>query len=281
MSSVDEALDELTAVSPRDFAKARAALVARLKQEGAQDAAKTVAAMRRPTLALWAVNRLAFDARDTIDALIKTTQQMKAAQLGRSGSAAELAAATARQRALLAELSRRAEDLLRAAGGRGSPALLRQIATTLIAGASDDDTRELLRKGRLDRELEPLGFDVFGGAMPAMRSDRVETHAPSSPAPSRPVATVEPDRRQHREAERAERRAQAEQEAKRRRAEALAEVERLRGELDQAIDRVARAKEDMKRSAEAVRDAMRAESAARRVLADAEKRLRQQPGGRD
>jgi hypothetical protein len=281
MSSVDRALDELAAVPPRDFAKARAALVARLKREGAQDAAKTVAAMRRPTMALWAVNRLALDAKDTIDALIETTQQMKSAQLGRSGSAAELAAATARQRALLAELSRRAEDLLSNAGGRGSQTLLRQIATTLIAGASDDETRELLRKGRLDRELEPLGFDVFGGAMPATRGDRIETPAPSSPGPARPIATIEPDRRQQRDAERAERRAQAEQEAKRRRAEALAEIERLRGALDQATDRVARAKEDMERSAEAVRDAMRTESGARRALADAEKRLRHQPGGRD
>jgi hypothetical protein len=73
MSRVDEALDELTAVPPRDFAKARAALVARLKQEGAADAAKTVGAMRRPTMALWAVNRLALEATDTIEALIETT----------------------------------------------------------------------------------------------------------------------------------------------------------------------------------------------------------------
>jgi len=232
MARVDEALNELTAVPPRDFAKARAALVARLKQEGAADAAKTVAAMRRPTMALWVVNRLALEAKDTIEALIQTTEHMKSAQLGRSGSAAELAAATARQRALLAELSRRAEELLRDAGGRSSPALLRQIATTLIAGASDDETRALLRKGRLDRELEPLGFDVFGGAMPAMRSDRTESPAPSSPSPARPLAPVESDRRQQREAERAERRAHAEQEAKRRREEAVAKVERLRAALN-------------------------------------------------
>src|SRR5262245_46410843 len=120
MSKVDEALVELTAVPPRDFTNARAALVARLKQEGEADAAKAVAAMRRPTMALWVVNRLALEAKDTIASLIETTDQMKSAQLGRSGSTAELAAATARQRALLAELSRRANTLLQDAGGRGS-----------------------------------------------------------------------------------------------------------------------------------------------------------------
>src|SRR5262245_8776656 len=272
MARVDEALDELTAAPPRDFAKTRAALVARLNQEGATDAANTVAAVRRPTMALWVVNRLALDAKDRIEALIDTTGKMKSAQLGRSGTAAELAAATARQRTLLMELSRQAEELVRDAGGRSSPALLRQISTTLIAGASDDETRALLRKGRLDRELEPLGFDVFGGAMPAARSDRIERAAASVPAP--PAATVERDARQQREAERAERRAQAEQDAKRRLAETVAAVERLRGELERAADRVARAKEVLKRSDEALRDAMSAETAARRVLADAEKRLR-------
>src|SRR5262245_44569920 len=113
MSKVDQALDELTAAPPREFVQARAALVARLKQEGEEDAAKTVAAARRPTIAVWVVNRLALEAKDTIDALIETTEQMRSSQLGRGGSAAELAAATARQRGLLSDLSRRAEDFLR------------------------------------------------------------------------------------------------------------------------------------------------------------------------
>src|SRR5206468_1134742 len=167
---------------------------------------KTVAAMRRPTMAVWAVNRLTLEARDTIEALIETTGRMKSAQLGRGESAAALATATARQRTLLAELSRRAEALVPDAGGRNSPALLRQITTTLIAAVSDDETRALLRKGRLDRELEPLGFDVFGGAMPAVRRDRLETPHRSSPDAPRPPSIVKPDRRQQREVELAEHR---------------------------------------------------------------------------
>ncbi len=163
MAKVDEALAELTAASPRDFVKARAALAARLKKEGASEAAETVAAMKRPPVAVWVVNRLAREAGDTIAALIEASDQVKATQLGGGSSPGALGAATTRQRRVLAELIDRALTFLREAGVRGSAELRRRIETTLMAGTSDTESRAALRKGRLERELEPLGFDVYAG----------------------------------------------------------------------------------------------------------------------
>jgi len=180
MATVDEALAELAAVPPREFVKARGALAGRLRKEGAAAAARAVAAAKRPPVALWAVNRLAHHAKDSLDGLIDATDRVKAAQLGRGGSAGALAPAMAQQRARLGDLMRRAEDALREAGVRSSAELLRRIETTLVAATSDKESRAALRRGRLEHELAPLGFDVFGGA--AARPQREEPATPS-PAP--------------------------------------------------------------------------------------------------
>src|SRR5262249_30366212 len=160
----------------------RKALVSRLEEQGATKEAKALAAMKRPSTVIWAINRLAHEAGDTIEALIQSADRMKAAQLGRHGSGDALSAATARQRELLSDLTRCAEATLREAGVRSSPELLRRIETTVTAAASDKSVQGTLRQGRIERELTPLGFDVFGGVMPERRSARSEASSPATPS---------------------------------------------------------------------------------------------------
>ena len=104
--------------------------------------------------------------------------------------------------------------------------VLRRIETTLTTGALDKGARSALRDGRLDRELAPLGFDIFGGAAPTPRKEPATPPA-SAPATRGAKSIAAADRRAERAAARAER-AEA---ARRRRDEARARIEKLREAL--------------------------------------------------
>jgi hypothetical protein len=284
MVTVDEALSELISVSPRDFVKARNALAARLKQEGDPATAKAVAAAKRPPITVWVVNRLAHEAGEAVSALTEASDRVKSAQLGRGGSAGGLSAATAQQRGLLAELMHRAEAVLRDADVRSSAELLRRIETTLMAAASEKEQRALLRKGRLEHELEALGFDAFAGTALPPRTDRHARPAPHHPSTSAvdgegdhpsaagPAVAAHGARESEQGRAGATRKRQREEEAARRaawRSEALANVEKRRAELTAAVDKVRAAKDQLRQATEAVREAVRTEQAARRALDDA------------
>ena len=288
MAKGEEAQDELADVPPHDFVKARNALVARLQKDGDTAAAKAVAAMKRPPVTVWAVNRLSREASDTLEELIQSADRMKQAQLGHGGAATDLGAATARHRSVLGKLARRAGTMLASAGIRSSAELLRRIETTLTAAASDKDLRAALRKGRIEEELAPLGFEVFGGALPARRA--ADAGSSSSSTSGRRLSVVKPEPAERETPSRAEARSEARvaaaeeakrqreaaaAEAKRRRAEAEAEIERLRQDMRAASINVSQANEQLKQSTAAVRAARLAEKAARDALDAALRRARQ------
>jgi hypothetical protein len=53
--------------------------------------------------------------------------------------------------------------LLQESQRSATPATLDRISRTLEAAAVDDEARELLKTGRLSRELEPSGFETLAG----------------------------------------------------------------------------------------------------------------------
>ena len=141
-------LDDLYATSPEDFTSARNDLARRLKQAGQNAVAARVKELRKPTVALWAVNQLARSNPKGVRALLDTGDRLRAAQeqaLG-GGESAELRAATAEERKLLRELTHQGEALLRDAGHSSAA---ERIARVLRAAAVDPDARELLAQGRL------------------------------------------------------------------------------------------------------------------------------------
>src|SRR5262245_24574349 len=206
MARADEPRDELADVPPHDFVKARDALVARLRQEGDTTAAKAISAMKRPPVTVWAVNRLAREAADTVEELIESADRMKQAQLGHGG-ATDLGAAAARHRAVLGKLARKTEAMLGDAGLRSSAELLRRTETTLTAAASDKDQRAALRKGWLEQELAPVGFEVFGGAMPTPRA--ADTTGSPAPTADRRLSVVKREISEPATSSRAEARSEA------------------------------------------------------------------------
>jgi len=170
----DRARAELAAVPPREFRRARQALALRLAKAGEARAAAAVRKITRPTVPVWMVNRLAREATPAVEQLVKTAGRMRAAQLGRSGSAGALRSAAQAHHEALAHLVEQARRKLTEAGPGASHRLLLRIENTLDAAAADPALHGALRQGRLDRELDVRGFDVFAAARGKLRAPRSE-----------------------------------------------------------------------------------------------------------
>jgi hypothetical protein len=241
----------LQSATPRDFVRARNALVAKLQKDGHVAEARRVRRLRRPSPVVWALNNAA-SARREVGELADAVTELRRAQLGER----EFRPAMDRLRAALAPIMRRASEKLKLARIPLSPALERRLHDTLIASVVDRRLRADLLAGRLTEERGAAGFDILTkGPVPA-GSARAKARKDSGPV----------ERRRRRQAERearaAARRAQRNARAlnrmadrKARAAEAAeAKTEALRGALLQQERRAA----DLRAAASAARDAARA-----------------------
>jgi hypothetical protein len=118
-------------------------------------------ALRKPTVAAYAVNQLARRHRRELDAFLDAAGRLRKAQLG-GGDVPN------RTRAEHAALER----LLQLAGEYAPETQRDRIRQTLQAAAVDDDAASQVRSGRLERELEPVGFGSLLKGAPSMRPTR-------------------------------------------------------------------------------------------------------------
>jgi hypothetical protein len=266
-------VQELYALPPREFTRARDARAAGLRAAGRAAEARAVRELRRPSVALWAANQLAHAEPRRLEGFVRTVDGVRRAQLRDPRAASE---ALRRQRAELDLLVHRAGELLAEHGHRATLATERRVSDTLLGAAVDRRLSEDLRHGRLTAEQLPPGFEVLAGAAPA---SRLRLLRPGNDGPrrvGRPAGDSERERRepdaagdrreaaaQAQAAERAEReRRVREAEARRRQAADLVEAaDRARRELR---DLEARVTESRRRLREAQRVASRATAAARR-----------------
>jgi hypothetical protein len=175
-------LDNLYAATPESFIRARNDLAQRLKQAGQVEATTRVKQLRKPTVALWAVNQLARRYPDEVRALLEAGDRLRVAQeAALRGESQELRAATAAERKLLRSLTQRGEELLRETGHSADP---KRIAGTLRTAAVDPAGRELLEQGRLSEELEATGFGAFAGMEVPSRRSKPEEKTPQAPSPA-------------------------------------------------------------------------------------------------
>ena len=136
--------------------------------------------LRRPTVAAWALDRLADVAPDEVGALLDAGAELARAQRatlsGRDPQ--KLREATAKRRDLVAELSQTAADALRDAG-RSPDTHLEDIRGTLEAASVDEEIGERLRTGTLERTSRPAaGFgDIAGLQLVSRRDDAPEVAA--------------------------------------------------------------------------------------------------------
>jgi hypothetical protein len=164
---LDQALDELYAADPEEFVAERKRLAKGLKSEGHTEDAAHVTKVRKPTVAAWAMNRLARDQRRDVDLLLDSGHRMRTAQAGvLRGDARETFEQAQRiERDTIGRLVREAEQLLAERGG-ASATVLEQIAASLHAAAVSEGGRALLAAGRFTQPLTLEGFNALAGLAP-------------------------------------------------------------------------------------------------------------------
>lgn len=298
--TLDDRIDQLYAGPAEEFIARRDALVKELKAAKDKDGADTVKALRKPTVAAWAVNQLAHSARRDVAKLLDVGESLREAHeaLADGKGDAGVRAATTKRRKLVADLTDRAVVLL----GPSGEAQREAISNTFDAAVADPDAGISVQEGRLTKELAaPSGFGaglVFATppAPPRESASRREerraaraaarsgTTPAATPPPTAPAATPEPppepapparvaadDRKAA--ADRKARLQAAEQECERRSAEAqlaAREAAKARQEVSRLQDELVTANAKSKAADEKARLAQWAASTAQQALRDAE-----------
>lgn len=214
-------LDDLYGVKPEQFTARRTELATAAKKRGDADAAKRIAAARKPTTAAWVVNLLALRNEDVRRSLTDLGERLRAAHTEMDGAAI---------RELTAEQRRLVDELARAAFGGAdvanpSATLREDVTATLQAAIADPDVAD--RLGHLAKAEQWSGFGDFGTTTAVFATAR-GTEPPKKkqktaqqPAASGAERRREDDSRSAREA----------QEAK----EALAEADRAKDDADHEL----------------------------------------------
>jgi hypothetical protein len=222
--AADETIDRLYGLPLAEFTEARNEAVRELRKVGQREAAEQVKALRKPTAAAGAVNRLVREHRGEVERFLRAAAELRDTQFGGKG---ELAAATRQEHEALGRLV--------AIGG----AAVRQ---TLLAAAVDDDAAQQLLEARLKRELEPRGFGTLLAHARAA-AERPASAAAPQPTPAQPEGEkperTKPDdsaaRARLKEAKAALSEAEADERDARRRWEvARGELEKSRASVEQA-----------------------------------------------
>jgi hypothetical protein len=254
-AALERELDALYQLPLDQFTSARDELAKRLRADGQAEQAEQVKALRKPTVAVWLVNRLVRDDELDVQRLIKAGEsiaktQAKVAQ----GQAPEafLDARREEQRAL--ERLARAAQRLAEREGVGRSAIDR-ATQTLRAASLTDEGRRLLKQGRLTEEVQPPGFEALAGmnfVPPKRHSERPSAQSATQSDRRRVLKEARESlhglRAEERELRKAARTAahaaeRAETEARRKRGEA----DHAQAEADEARVRVEAAEAELER----------------------------------
>jgi hypothetical protein len=227
---LEDELDRLYALPLNEFTAARDEIAKRLRAEGERDLADEVKQLRKPTVAVWLVNRLAHEREVDLKRLLKAGEALPEAQA--SGNAESFSRARSDEQHALERLASAARELARQEGVGAAAA--DRAAQTLRAASLTPEGRELLKRGRLTEELEPPGFEALAG-MPVVprTTTRAAPRRKDTKEAGERVRKLQAEERQlaaaarelRKQADRAEADAEA---ATKRRAEAEAELERLK-----------------------------------------------------
>jgi len=285
--ALDAAVDELYGLPGADFLPRRGQLAARARADGDAEMARAITALRKPTVAAWAVNVLARRRPEDLDRLTDLAGRLRRAQERLDGPALlELGKA---RTLLVDDLVAATTQVVQAAGARVTPAMARDIATTFVAALASPEAAAAVTSGRLTRALEYAGFgeidltEATARPLRLVRDDERNTHvevrsagraadqasAPPADAVADPVGDPVADP----EVEAAE---LALHEAMATATAAAARHGVLAAELDLAETRIAhlqqelgRARAHRDRTADALADADTAQAAAQRALRQA------------
>jgi hypothetical protein len=284
-SVTDELIQRLYSAPPDGFVAARTAAIEEAKRAGDREAAKRLAALKKPTVAAWVVNLLALRRPELIDELVELSGALREAQRGLDGD--QMRELTAQRRQVVSALVGAARRLALAAEP-GAKLPLGEVEATLSAALAEPEVAAQVRTGRLIRAASYAGFgEVPRPRLRLVTGDAVEGTEAEAEVVELPAARAADERRrrefeqQRRElrrelsaAQAAERRADEQLE----RAEAAERdaghlVEDLDAELAELERRRTEAQADVARRKQARRSAERDAAAARRQVGDVQAAL--------
>ena len=149
------------------FTAARNALASRLKKNGHPRDAEAVKGLQKPPISAWTVNQLFWTQRVAFDRLLEAGQKFRTAQAAQlSGRSADIRGPLEARREALADLSKRAADVLRAANHSPTPDVMRRITTTLEALSTYGGLDGTPQPGRLSDDVDPPGFETLAALVP-------------------------------------------------------------------------------------------------------------------
>jgi len=247
VASLDDAIDDLYRQPLAEFTGARNALA---KTLSGADAAR-VKALTKPAVVAWAANQVYWHARPAFDAMMKSGERVRKAQIAAlQGKAADIRSANEEHRRAVSAAVAEAERLASSAGSNPSPdALTRTFEAISLTPHPPDPP------GRLTEPLQPAtGFEALAGITPAgpgkaghhretVDADRGAAGRRAEPDETDRHAAGRPsdrDRKQTAREREAARRAEEEARA------AAAEARRREAELKKADAAIARAEETEK-----------------------------------
>ncbi|MDX6682273.1 MAG: hypothetical protein QOG94_2312 [Solirubrobacteraceae bacterium] len=248
-------VDDLYGLPFDRFVAERGALAKALRSARERERAAQVAALRKPSVAAWAVNQLVRTQHDAVAELYAAGDALRDAQadlLAGRGDGRALRAAGEAERAAVQRLVETARGLLTSDGHELSETVVERVADTLHAAALDEHAREQVREGRLERELRHVGLGLGEAPAPAAGSAPKRAAGAKGSAPKRAAAE-------------ASARAKAEAEGGAAKAKAKAKGGAAKGEGE------AKGTADGKAAAKPSADERAAERAARRERAAAER----------
>lgn len=189
--SVEDDLDRLFQLALGDFTRARDALAAKLKKDGAAEKAEEVKGLAKPSISAWVANQLYWQNRKAFDRLLASAEAFRAAQAAQfAGNSADIRAPIAARREALTELTKHASATLRDAGHASSRETMRRVAMNLEALATYGDSPGAPKPGRLAADLDPPGFEALA-ALLSRSSDRL----PRGSTPTRVIPFTRPKAR--------------------------------------------------------------------------------------
>jgi hypothetical protein len=270
--NVDDVVAELLAAPLNEFTTRRNARAKELKAGGRGELASEVATLKKPPVAVWAVNQLARRNKPVLERLGRAGEAVVRAQSGavsgRKNAALELRSASDALQRELEVAVRAAGDVLRADGHAADEATLRRVQEMLrLAAVSGGETWDRLQRGALISEPR-AGEDMLTAAFALSPGARIGTEATRARAngekAARAAAREAAETEKRIETEHVLRTAKADEEAAQQAAQTAhrlrEEADRVAADAKRANEKARQAEKELERAtarAKASRDAAR------------------------